>query len=62
MARIKISRNAVINAVRQDDNIGFCLACGAECLHEPDARKQECESCGEFKVYGAQELLLHMVA
>ena len=37
---------------------GFCLACGFEqggC--EPDARKYQCESCGEKQVFGASELL-----
>jgi hypothetical protein len=37
---------------------GFCLACGAlryGC--EPDARKYECEACGEKQVYGAEELV-----
>ena len=41
------------------DNPGFCLSCGEEqegC--EPDARGYECESCGERKVYGAEEVLL----
>lgn len=40
------------------DNPGFCLACGNEqegC--EPDARKYECEACGQKQVYGAQEIL-----
>jgi hypothetical protein len=44
------------------DDPGFCVACGNEqggC--EPDARRYECEACGERKVYGAQELLF-MVA
>lgn len=39
-------------------NYGVCLACGHEqdgC--EPDAREYECESCGENKVYGAEECL-----
>lgn len=41
------------------DNPGFCVACGEEAEGcEPDARGYECESCGERKVYGAQELLL----
>jgi hypothetical protein len=43
------------------DNPGFCVKCGHEqdgC--EPDARKYECESCGERAVYGAEELLLMM--
>lgn len=41
------------------DNPGFCLACGNEqegC--EPDARKYECEDCGAFQVYGAEEVLM----
>ena len=41
------------------DNPGFCLACGNEqegC--EPDARRYECEACGERQVYGAEELAL----
>jgi hypothetical protein len=41
------------------DNPGFCIACGADADGcEPDARRYECEECGERKVYGAQELLL----
>ena len=43
----------------QEDYIGLCVACGAErdCC-EPDARNYECESCGEKKVFGAEELLI----
>lgn len=43
------------------DNPGFCVACG--CEHEgcePDARYYKCESCGEHKVFGAEELLIHL--
>jgi hypothetical protein len=43
------------------DNPGFCIACGEEADGcEPDARGYECEYCGERRVYGAAELLLHM--
>lgn len=43
------------------DNPGFCVRCGAEAEGvEPDARRYECESCGEPGVYGAEELLLHL--
>lgn len=45
------------------DNPGFCLACGFEndeC--EPDARRYECQSCGERRVYGAEGLLIRLVA
>lgn len=43
------------------ENPGICIACGAdadEC--EPDARRYECEDCGERAVYGAEELALYM--
>lgn len=44
------------------DNPGFCIACGLEAEGvEPDARKYECESCGERAVYGAEELMFHVV-
>lgn len=60
MAKITLTR--VMEAVEADDNLGFCLACGAEAYGvEPDARKYTCESCGKPKVYGAPEILM-MVA
>ena len=60
---VQITTAQIIDAVERDDGAGFCLACGEEAMYcEPDARKYECESCGEFKVYGAQELLLYVVA
>lgn len=41
------------------DDPGFCLACGAEASGvEPDARRYECEACGERQVYGVEELLI----
>ena len=43
------------------DNPGFCLVCGEEAEGcEPDARKYECEHCGENAVYGAEELLMRI--
>ena len=42
-----------------EDNGGYCLSCGQDaCGVEPDARKYECEVCGEPKVYGLEELLM----
>ena len=41
------------------ENTGICIVCGKDqdgC--EPDARKNECESCGSHEVYGAEELLM----
>lgn len=39
---------------------GFCRACGAESegLVEPDAENYECGTCGEYQVYGLEQLLL----
>ena len=44
----------------EDGTMGFCLACGAEggAAWEPDARRYTCESCGQPKVYGAEELVI----
>lgn len=44
------------------DSPGICLACGADADGvEPDARRYECEACGENAVYGGEELVI-MVA
>lgn len=58
-----ITLDRVMEAVEREmtglDNPGFCLACGEEADGcEPDARKYECESCGEHRVYGAAEILM----
>lgn len=40
-------------------NPGICLSCGEEqdgC--EPDARNYECESCGAYKVFGTEEVVM----
>lgn len=56
---MKIDTDQLIEAIEADEGIGFCLACGDEAYGvEPDARKYECESCGEMQVYGAEEILL----
>lgn len=42
-----------------EQDLGFCVECGAEReLCEPDARKYQCPDCGEFAVYGAEELIV----
>jgi hypothetical protein len=43
----------------KDENQGICTGCGAiqDCV-EPDASKYQCETCQEWKVYGAEQLLL----
>lgn len=57
-----ITTERVYKAVKLDEDIGICTACGEEqdgC--EPDARNYTCESCGEEAVFGAEELLIEMV-
>ena len=60
-----ITADRVVEAVERShaslDNPGFCIRCGADAEGvEPDARRTECEACGEHGVYGAEELLLHL--
>ena len=60
-----ITRDRVFDAVERHqtslDNPGFCLACGTDIEGvEPDARRYECEACGERSVYGAEELLFRL--
>jgi hypothetical protein len=55
--------DAVLAARTSLGNPGFCICCGTEIEGvEPDARKYECEYCGFPGVYGAEELLIHLVA
>jgi hypothetical protein len=55
----RLDPDMVLAAVQADDNIGFCIACGAEHYGvEPDARNYKCEECEECEVFGAEELLM----
>lgn len=61
-----VSLERVAEAVERShttlDNPGFCTHCGADAEGvEPDARKYQCETCGEHGIYGAEELLIIMV-
>lgn len=67
MAKFKMHSSVKIDRVLEAaqrgmsslDNPGICLACGEDAEGcEPDARRYECEACGEKQVYGAEELLL----
>jgi len=45
------------------ENPGICISCGDDADGvEPDAERDECESCGKNTVYGAEQLLLMTVA
>ena len=56
----KLDMDRVMEAVQDDEMVGFCIACGEESDSgvEPDARKYECSFCGKKEVYGATEILL----
>lgn len=54
-----VTKTRVYRAFARDDHTGFCRACGFEqggC--EPDATDNECESCGERQVTGAEQLVI----
>ena len=62
-----ITEEVILDAVERGyftlDNPGFCIKCGLEAYGcEPDMRKGECESCGKDAVWGAEELMIHIVA
>ncbi len=58
--------SAVKRSQRDDTYPGFCISCGRKAKQpcEPDAREYPCQfkSCGQPTVYGAEELLFHVVA
>ena len=57
----KLDLDRIIAACESGDDVGFCIACGEEAHGvEPDMRRGECESCGEKKVFGAEELIIRM--
>ena len=42
-----------------DNDAGICLGCMTMTSGvEPDARKYDCEACGEARVYGLEEALM----
>jgi len=46
----KLTIDQIMDAVESGDDMGFCIACGAEAYGvEPDARKYECEELWEGK-------------
>jgi hypothetical protein len=54
-----ITLDRITTAIMEDDNSGFCKACGADAYNvEPDARGYTCEVCDAKAVYGAEEFLL----
>jgi len=57
MAKQTFSLEEIMEA--SENQCGFCTECGEEreCC-EPDAREYECEECGAFAVYGAEELAI----
>lgn len=60
---ISVTAERIVHACeRRMDNPGICIACGGDADDcEPDARKYKCEICGEWAVYGAEELAITMM-
>lgn len=57
-----ITSERIDTVIESNDCIGFCIACGETTFNvEPDAEKYKCESCGENKVYGAEEILIRFI-
>jgi hypothetical protein len=58
--------NAVKRGMRTESYPGFCIACGRAAKQpcEPDAERYPCQfaRCGQLAVYGAERLLLEVVA
>lgn len=43
----------------EEEDAGACVKCGEWAYNvEPDARQYECTNCGEFTVYGSEELVI----
>ena len=58
----KFDTDVILQAIEDDDNLGFCTNCGMEHYScEPDARDYDCEDCETDSVYGAEEILFHLV-
>jgi predicted RNA-binding Zn-ribbon protein involved in translation (DUF1610 family) len=56
---MKIPFEEIEQVLIEDSCSGFCLGCGEQMFGvEPDACEYECPSCGEYKVYGAQTILI----
>ena len=57
-----VTIDRVMAAVEEDDNLGFCLACGEDADGcDPDASEYECEVCGARAVEGAENLLFMLI-
>ena len=58
---IDVVMAAADRQMKELEDPGFCVACGAEhCGVEPDAREYPCSECGERKVFGAMEILMEV--
>ena len=58
MMHPSVTVERIMEMVAEDGCTGLCLDCGLEAYGiEPDAERYECEHCGAFRVYGAEQLL-----
>lgn len=55
-----LTKDRIVSAC-SEDYTGLCVNCGAEHSGiEPDARKYKCDDCGQYTVYGAEELMIRL--
>ena len=53
----------IMEIAGEGEYAGFCMKCGEQADGvEPDARGYVCDYCGSPSVYGAEELLIMLVA
>lgn len=58
-----ITSERILEAVVADDYLGLCLECGEEIEGvEEDTHKDKCPECGAYRVYGAPELMMILIA
>lgn len=61
-----ITEERIIEAIESSyltlSNPGFCVACGySQEGCEPDARSYVCDNCSKPAVFGAEELMFHII-
>lgn len=58
-----VTADRACELAEEDMSLGICIECGTEAEGvEPDAERYHCDECGANKVYGAEQLVIMLVA
>jgi DNA-directed RNA polymerase subunit RPC12/RpoP len=58
-----VTADRAVDLAEADEYLGICIECGAEAEGvEPDAERYSCEACGARAVFGAEQLVIMLVA